>query len=155
MKRTVWSALALALAATGPIACGEAPEQQPTEPDAPEGISASNGRVMLPAVAGNPGVAYFDVANSGERDRMIRAVSVPDAQGTTLHDTIDGQMSEIFQVSVPAGETLSFAPGGLHVMLDGLAESVAAGGQTEITVTFVGGDKVSFPAEVRAAGDER
>ena len=25
----------------------------------------------------------------------------------------------------------------------------------DVTVTFVGGDKVTFPADVRAAGDER
>ena len=30
-----------------------------------------------------------------------------------------------------------------------------AGSKAEVTVTFVGGDKVSFPADVRAAGDER
>jgi hypothetical protein len=36
-----------------------------------------------------------------------------------------------------------------------LAETVAAGGEAEVTLTFVGGDKFSFPAEVRAAGDER
>ena len=46
-------------------------------------------------------------------------------------------------------------PGGTHVMAMDLADTLAAGGETEVTVTFVGGDKVSFPAEVRAAGDER
>jgi hypothetical protein len=28
------------------------------------------------------------------------------------------------------------------------------GAETEVTLTFVGGDKVSFPVEIRAAGDE-
>ena len=36
-----------------------------------------------------------------------------------------------------------------------LADTVTAGSTAEVTLTFVGGDKLSFPAEVRAAGDER
>ena len=36
-----------------------------------------------------------------------------------------------------------------------LADTVTAGGTAEVTATFLGGDKVSFPAEVRAAGDDR
>ena len=36
-----------------------------------------------------------------------------------------------------------------------LADTVKAGSKSDVTLTFVGGDKVSFPADVRAAGDER
>jgi copper(I)-binding protein len=159
MKTSIWSALALALAAVGPVACGEAPEQAPAEPEAPEGIAVTNGRLMLPAVAGNPGAVYFDIANSGERNVMIRAVSVQGASSAVLHQVgtwnNEPSMDEIFQVDVPAGGSVTFEPGALHVMANELADTVVAGGQTEVTVTFVGGDKVSFPAEIRAAGDER
>lgn len=159
MKRTIWTAAALALAAVGPVACGEAPEEAPTGPEAPEGIAVSNGRLMLPPVAGNPGAVYFDVANSGASNKMIRAVSVEGAGSAVMHQmgTWNNQpsMDEIIQIAVPAGETLTFEPGGLHVMANDLADTVTAGGQAEVTLTFVGGDKVSFPADVRAAGDER
>ena len=64
-------------------------------------------------------------------------------------------MEETLQVMVKAGETVKFEPGGTHVMAMDLADTVAPGSQAEVTVTFVGGDKVSFPADVRAAGDER
>jgi copper(I)-binding protein len=39
-------------------------------------------------------------------------------------------------------------------MVMGLGEDVTAGGTVEVTLTFVGGDKASFPAEVKPAGDE-
>ena len=52
-------------------------------------------------------------------------------------------------------QTVKFEPGGTHVMAMNLADTIAAGGQANVTVTFVGGDEVTFPAEVRAAGDER
>lgn len=155
MTKHIRAALALAVATIGPVACSEAPEQADANPDAPEGIAVSNGRLMLPAVAGNPGAAYFDMANSGDRDRMIRAASVAGAGSAMMHTTNEAGMAETLQVMVKAGETVKFEPGGMHVMAMDLADTVVAGGQAEVTVTFVGGDKVSFPADVRAAGDER
>jgi copper(I)-binding protein len=155
MKRSVWSAVALGIAALGPTACGEAPEEAAAGPEAPEGISVSNARLMLPAVAGNPGAVYFDVANAGASNRVIRAASVAGAGSAMMHTTIEGAMQEAAQVVVPAGGTVKLEPGGTHIMAMDLADTVAAGGTAEVTVTFVGGDKVSFPAEVRAAGDER
>jgi copper(I)-binding protein len=155
MTKNIWAALALAAAALGPAACGEAPDEAEAAPEAPEGIAVENARLMLPAVAGNPGAAYFDVVNSGDRDRMIRAASVAGAGTTQMHVTNEGGMQEILQVMAKAGETTKFEPGGTHVMAIDLADTVVAGGDAEVTVIFVGGDKVSFPAEVRAAGDER
>lgn len=159
MKISIWSAAALALAAIGPVACGEAPVEQAADPEAPDGIAVDHARLMLPAVPGNPAAVYFDIANKGEKDMMILSVAVQGAGSSMMHqmNTANGRtsMDEVLQIAVPAGETLSFEPGGLHVMAMDLADTVAAGGESEVTLTFAGGDKVSFPAEVRAAGDER
>jgi len=156
MTKSIGAALALAILAMLPAACGEAPEQAAeTAPDAPEGIAVTNGRLMLPAVAGNPGAVYFDIANSGDTNRVIRAASVAGAQSAMMHVTNETGMQEVLQVMVGPGETVKFEPGGSHVMAMNLADTVVAGGQAEVTLTFVGGDKVSFPAQVRAAGDER
>ena len=152
MTKHIRAALALAVAALVPMACSEAPEQSETAPEAPDGVSVTNARLMLPAVAGNPGAVYFDLENASETNRVIRAVSVAGAGSAMMHT---GDMQEMTQVVTPPGETVKFAPGEQHVMAMDLADTVVAGGQAEVTVTFVGGDKVSFPAEVRAAGDER
>ena len=155
MKRSVWSAVAMAVAALGPVGCGGAPDKAEAGPVAPEGISVTNARLMLPAVAGNPGAVYFDVANSGSEGRMIRAASVAGAGSAMMHSTGEGGMQEALQEMVPPGGTLKFEPGGAHVMAMNLADTVKPGSKAEVTLTFVGGDKVTFPAEVRAAGDER
>jgi len=155
MTKNIWAALALGLAALGPAACGEAEAPADANPDAPEGITVSNGRLMLPAVAGNPGAVYFDVANASDNNMVIRAASVTGAGSTMMHATTDAGMFEILQITIPPGETVKFEPGDYHLMANLLAETVVAGSEAEVTVTFVGGDKVSFPAEVRAAGDER
>lgn len=152
MNRSVWSAVALALGALGPAACSETPEAAESGPAAAEGIAVSNARLMLPAVAGNPGAVYFDVSNTGSDNRVIRAVAIAGAGSADMH-TKDMQL--MAQIAVPPGGTTQFAPGDKHVMAMDLADSVTAGSQAEVTLTFVGGTEVSFPAEVRAAGDER
>jgi copper(I)-binding protein len=152
MKRSVWSAAALGLATLGPVACSEAPEQAETGPAATDGITVSNGRLLLPAVAGNPGAVYFDVDNRASENRVIRAVEIEGAGSAEMH-TKDMQL--VLQISVPQGGSTQFAPGGQHVMAMDLADTVTAGSQANVTLTFVGGSKVTFPAEVRAAGDER
>jgi copper(I)-binding protein len=152
MTKSIRAALALAAVTLVPAACSEAPEQAQTEPDAPEGVSVKNARLMLPAVEGNPGAVYFDLENASERNRVIRAVSVVGAGSAAMHN---GEMQEMTQVVTPPKGTVKFEPGEQHVMAMNLADTVVAGGQAEVTVTFVGGDKVRFPAEVRAAGDER
>lgn len=152
MTKTMRAALALAATALMPMACSEAPEQAEAAPEGPEGVSVTNARLMLPAVAGNPGAVYFDVANAGESNRVIRKAEVAGAGSATMHTA---EMQEMTQVMVGPGQTVKFEPGGQHVMAMDLADTVAAGGKAEVTVTFVGGDKLSFPADVRAAGDER
>ena len=152
MKRSVWSAAALALVALAPGACSEAPDPAEAGPAAAEGITVANARLMLPAVAGNPGAVYFDVSNSGTENRVIRAVTIEGAGSAEIH-TKDMQM--VLQTAVPAGGTTQFAPGDKHIMAMDLTDGVAAGSQAEVTLTFVGGSEVKFPADVRAAGDER
>lgn len=160
MKTAIFAGALLTISMFGLAACSqEAEEAAPAEPDAPEGISVENARLMLPAVSGNPGAVYFDLKNDSERNVMVRAVNVEGAGSAVMHTmgtwNLEPVMNEVLQIDAPAGSTLEFKPGDLHVMAMDLDESVQAGGTSEVTLTFVGGDKISFPAEVRAAGDER
>src|SRR5688500_18227115 len=98
MTKSIRAALALALAAALPAAGSDAPDEAASNPDAPEGIAVTNGRLMLPAVAGNPGAVYFDVANSGTSNKVIRAASVAGAGSAMLHATVDGTMQEAINV---------------------------------------------------------
>ena len=160
MISAIFASAALALAAFGLAACGDEKAAEADASDATaDGIAITDARLILPAVAGNPGAVYFTIKNDGERDRFIRAASVDGAQSAVLHQmgTWNNQpsMDEVFQVPVKAGQELKFEPGGLHVMANGLPETLAPGGTAQVTVTFVGGKTAAFPAEVRAAGDER
>jgi copper(I)-binding protein len=154
MTKSIWPALALALAAFGPAACGaDAPAE--AEPGKVAGIEVTNAKLMLPAVAGNPGAVYFDIANISDENKMIRAVAVKGAGNAQMHMTTETGMAETLQMMVEQGKTTKFETGGNHIMAMDLADTVKAGGTTDVTLTFVGGSSVTFPAEVHAAGDER
>lgn len=159
MRKAFIASVGSVALALGLAACSSEPET-PVEaaPEAPEGITVTDGRMNLPAAAGNPGALYFTIANDGTEQQMLRAADIPGAQSAVFHETAEwsGQvdMQELLQVPVPAGETVVFEQGGKHVMVMGLPEGLEAGGEIEVTLSFVRGDKVSFPVRVLAPGDD-
>lgn len=158
MRKAIIASLGGIALTMGLAACSSESEA-PVEaaPEAPEGISVTDGRMNLPAVAGNPAAVYFTITNESGEDMMLRAVSVQGAQTAMFHETSEwnGQMDmqELLQVTVPAGESVVFEQGGKHVMVGGLDEGLEPGGDVEVTLSFVRGDKISFPARVLAPGD--
>lgn len=161
MKSAFLAGIALALAGVGLAACGDS--SQPTEPatqaapDALPGIAVTGGKLVLPAVKGNPGAVYFEVANNGDADTAIVGAFVDGAKEAMLHVSAekDGVMTmdHLDQVPLPKRGMVSFARGGNHVMAFELADTLVAGGTTEVTLTFANGDKATFDAEIVAAGD--
>jgi len=162
MKSPLLTALLLAAGAAFIGACGEN-SSEPVEAQAPEGapgLTAENARMILPAVAGNPGVVYFDLANSSDRNYAVRRADIEGAGRTEMHGTMEmagGEMamSETGQQTVMAGETFAFEPGGYHLMAFDISPELSAGGTTEVTLTVAGGDKFSFEVPIQNAGDER
>lgn len=160
MKSAILASTALALATFGLSACGdEAATTEEIDPTAMEGISVTDGRLVLPAVKGNPGAVYFTVQNDGDRDRFIRSAVVKGAKTALIHQMNKSApgttMDELPQIAVPKAGPLVFKPGDLHVMAINLDETLVAGGTSEVALTFAGGKKVTFPVQILAAGDER
>lgn len=160
MKMRIPAILLAGAAGLALAACGSQEEPAPeSDPDMMPGVSVENARLLLPAVSGNPAAVYFDLKYDGDRAAVVRKAEVAGAEDTMMHEMRDNngvmEMQDLTQVPLQKGETVTFEPGGKHVMASGLGEDVAPGTTVEVTLTFVGGDKASFPAEVRAAGDER
>jgi copper(I)-binding protein len=160
MKTAIFASAALALSALLLAGCqGRETPAANTRSNAVEGISITDGKLVLPAVKGNPGAVYFTAHNDTVGPKMIRKVTVKGAKSAAIHQMAewDGKMDmqEVSQVSVPAQEELAFKPGGLHVMAMDLDDTLKKGGTTDVTLTFVGGDEATFPVEILAAGDAR
>jgi copper(I)-binding protein len=164
MKSAILAPLALSLATLALAGCesrqAPAAEGAPdASPDASQGVSVSDARLVLPAVKGNPGAIYFTVHNDSAADRTIRGVTVKGAGSAMIHQTTKtngmSEMHEMPQAKVPARGELAFAPGGFHGMALELDDALAKGGATDVTLRFDDGETAVFPAEILAAGDAR
>lgn len=144
---------ALALAACG----GEAEAPTDAAGDCPPGVTVTDGWLSLPAVSENPGAAYFVISNTGDDRYTIRSAEVLGADSAELHEVgswqLEEVMNELFQVGLAPGETVHFEPGGKHVMAMGIGNGEGAPSETEVTLTFTGGDKCSFPVTTYPAGE--
>ncbi|MEZ5737396.1 MAG: copper chaperone PCu(A)C [Novosphingobium sp.] len=136
------------------VAACQQSKETPAEanPDAKPGLSISGGTLVLPAVKGNPGAAYFTLTNSGDAPTSLANVYIDGAGKTEMHETKDGVMSPLNWVQLDPGATVKFERGGKHVMAFELADTLKPGDSAEMTLTFSGGDKLSAPLAVEAAG---
>ena len=158
------AALALTLAGCGEKTAGDetaanagassaALEENPK--NAP-GTALTDVVVQLPAVSGRPGVAYFNLNNGSGPARKLAGVHVDGVGRTEMHETKMesgvSKMAMVKDIALEPGKTLSFAPGGYHVMLFDLDPALKAGGTTEVTLTLDNGDKISAKATIRSVG---
>lgn len=124
---------------------------------APKDVTADSAWVRLPAVAGNPGAAYFTL-HGGSSETNLLSVGAKFAVRTELHESMKGHegmmtMAPVKAVPVPAGGTVAFEPGGKHVMLFDIAPTLQPGEKAPITLTLANGKTVEVQAIVVAAGD--
>jgi hypothetical protein len=94
-----------------------------------------------PTLKGENGAVYFEIINNqGNQDRLLSA-SGTIAEKIELHKSeIDAQgvmrMLPQESVLIPAGESVSFEPGGLHVMLINLNQELKSGESFSLTLHF-------------------
>lgn len=132
-------------------------KDQPAAPatSAPEtkpGVSAANARIVLPAVPGSPGAAYFLLDNQSKDTVSIASVAIDGTGKTEIHTAADGTMKPVDRVDAEPRTQIEFEPGKLHVMVFDLG-GLKPGNETELTMTFTDGDKLSIPAKVETMGD--
>jgi periplasmic copper chaperone A len=112
-------------------------------------------------VRATPGVdvaaAYLTLHNGGTQPVVVSGVSSPAAAAAMIHETtlVNGQaMMRVHEpLRIAAGETVRFAPEGLHIMLHGLKHPLAAGDEVPLVLQLEGGGSLTVRARVRALGD--
>jgi copper(I)-binding protein len=117
------------------------------------GLSVTNAwsRTTPPGVT--VGVAYFTLKNdTGKSDRLLR-ISSPVASKVQVHRTeiLDGiaRMREVAVLHVDAGQTLEFAPNGMHLMLMGLKAPLVEGQKFDLELQFEVAGPRKVPVVVR------
>jgi copper(I)-binding protein len=96
---------------------------------------------------------YFTIENDSGADDQLLSVTTAVAEAAEMHgSTITNgvmQMRRAQTVELPAGETVVFEPGGLHVMLIGVREPLEAGDRIDLELTFAQSGTMTVTVEVR------
>lgn len=107
------------------------------------------------AVAGHEGVVYLTISNAGKTDELTGA-STPVAAMADVHETINDngvmKMRPVKSLTIDQGKSVTLAPGGYHIMLMNLKQTLKAGESFPITLTFAKAGKITANAMVEKAG---
>ena len=113
-------------------------------------VMDAQARAMPPSAKNS--AAYFTLMNHKKQDLTLVSVKSDVSNVTEFHNhlMIDGAMSmrKVPNVAVPAGESVTFQPGGLHVMLIGLKQLLKPGAVANITLTFENGETMQVEAAI-------
>lgn len=135
---------ALATAALALAACEEKP------------VYVDKAWVRLNANPDAPAAGYFTV-HGGSSGATLRAVTTDAAVRLEMHDSMmkDGAMTmaPIASMDVPAGKSVTFAPGGKHLMLWSINPAAVAAGKITLTFIFSNGDRILVDAPINKPGD--
>jgi copper(I)-binding protein len=107
----------------------------------------------------NVSAAYMNIVNGGEADTLNSArselVEAIEVHQTTMRDDGVMQMRKVEGgLPVPARGTLSFAPGGTHLMLVGLKQTLEEGKDLPMTLEFARAGAIDVQVPIRATEPE-
>lgn len=135
--------LALLLAALIPSFLWAADDRLPVVSDA---------WFYLPIPGQSVSAAYLKLTNHSDQDHVLTAVTLAEAKRAEIHNhlMVDGmmRMRPVPEVKVPAGASVEFAPGGLHVMLYGVSPDLAAEDTVNLQLYFDSDVTVVAPAKI-------
>lgn len=120
-----------------------------------DGITVTDAWSRATPGTATPGVAYLTITDRGAADTLT-AVSTPVAASAMLHQskTENGisSMTPVEALPIAAGGTVTLAPGGYHIMLEGLKQPLKAGDSFPLTLTFAHAGAVTATVTVKPLG---
>lgn len=118
-----------------------------------------------PGLAGATSAVYFTLLNPSDEPLTLVGAETEAAQAVELHETriveVPGpgnlatpvmRMDRVPTITVEPGGTVELSPGGLHIMLIGLSQSLAEGDELELRLVFEG--RPPFPLTVPVRGGD-
>lgn len=152
MAKALAAALALSLSACGPASDADAPVETATSR-----IAVEQGWSRETAPGQDTGGAFLTIVNSGGAGDRLLGGTTPAADDVQIHtvDMADGVM-RMRQLTggleIPAGETVTLAPGGHHIMLMSLQRPLAQGETVPLTLEFEIAGRVDVDLAVQPIG---
>lgn len=127
---------------------------------APSAIAAANigvSNAWIPQAP--PGVSmlagYLTINNSGDTSVNLLAAQSDRFRNVTVHQTVIengvSRMRELHLLEIAPGKEITFAPGGMHLMLMQPRTPIVPGDHIEITLLLSDGQRVPAVFDVQAA----
>jgi copper(I)-binding protein len=112
---------------------------------------------MRPAASvGGTTAAYLSIENRGPAPLTIVGVTSPAATAVEMHrmrhEGAVMRMEMLERLTIPARQTVTLEPGGLHLMVIGVTRPLPPGARVPLRFSLDGGAAVETQAMVRAEG---
>ena len=123
------------------------------------GLVVADGKARAAGPLARTGAGYFTVTNTGSAPDRLLAVETRAAQRVELHATAVengvARMTPLLDgMPLPAGETVAFAQGGMHLMFLGLTEPWDTQAGVPLTLLFERAGPVEIVLPVAAGPAE-
>lgn len=105
------------------------------------------------------GAFYVTITNNGDESDTLLSVETDMAQTVEVHNVeMEDGVMKMFPmhdgVEIPSGETIIFEPGGYHVMMIGITESLLDGEEFTATLNFENAGDVEITVPIHALEPE-
>lgn len=98
--------------------------------------------------------AYLEIDNNDTVPITLIAVETSDAGAADVHESMQREgmthMTPRPALSIPAGDVVTMAPGGLHVMLTDLRHALAVGDSVRLRLRFSDSTSIAVTVPVKA-----
>ncbi|HQT45694.1 MAG TPA: copper chaperone PCu(A)C [Acidocella sp.] len=134
------------------LAAGVAVLPQAAQAAAPAGVVAVKPwvRYLLPNI---PAAGYMQLRNDGAADVVLTGAASPACGSLMLHKSEDksgmAMMMAVPSITIPAHGSVTFAPGGYHLMC--MKPKMKVGDKVVMRLSFQGGDGLDVPLPVYGA----
>ncbi len=124
---------------------------------AAEGLTISDARMRL-VIPSRPAAGYFTLSNDTDHAQALVGASSPACGMIMLHQSLhqNGQERMVMRkrVNVPAHGSVSFAPGGYHLMCMKPGKAMVPGHKVPVTLDFQDGGRMTVEFPVHGIKDE-
>jgi len=126
----------------------------PTKAQGVDALRIADAYVRSSGSAAQAAAAFMTLQNTGAASDRLLSASTAIAGTVELHTVVkEGdvmRMRAVPAIDVPAGQTVTLQPGGLHVMLMDLRRPLAPGDSIELTLAFEKAGRRTVTIPVRA-----
>lgn len=122
-------------------------------------LSAKDAWTRTTAAGVKNGAAYLTLKNATGQDDVLVGASSPIARKVEIHESKLNElgvytMNQIKELPIKDGEAVTFAPGGLHLMLVGLKEPLNVGNEMVVKLEFAKSQPINVRVAIESANHQ-